>query len=642
MSFWPGKPTALSWVHRTKGDVEVVAKRRQRLVLSLLTLLLTLAAAAEPVPNLRPGHPRLLVLDEQVASAKQAIATDRWAMEAFKLVQARGDKLLSDRTARYELVGPRLLGESRRALQTITTTAGLYRLTGDARYAERARREMLAVAAFGDWHPPHFLDAAEMTNAVAIGYDWIFNTLSPQDRATIETAIVEKGLKAGLADYAKGVFWTRASHNWAQVCAGGLTIGALAVADKEPDLARKVIDLARQTMVAPMAQFTPDGGWDEGPGYWSYATRYNVYYLAALETALGTDFGFFKQPGFAQAGLFRIQTTGPTLKTFNFADAHDEVGTSSQMFWLASHFNQPAYAAWERAISAKAPDIFHLMWFIGSDKPGTRPGLRTSSDTGATAAEALPLDAVFRRIDVACFRGAWGDADTWFVGFKGGDNGANHSHLDLGTFVLDALGQRWAIDFGGDDYDLAGYFGKDRFTYYRLPTEGHNTLTINSENQATKAKAPLVGYFTSANRASAIADLTSAYAGTGATSIWRGVCLLDRRRVLVQDEIELSKSAEVVWNFHTPATVQIDPDGIAATLKLDDKQLRARILWPTGARFDVIAANPPPPQRQNPGVSNLIIRVGGVAGAQRIAVLFCTIDDTAEAPIDPLSIWPHD
>ena len=41
------------------------------------------------------------------------------------------------------------------------------------------------------------------------------------------------------------------------------------------------------------------------------------------------------------------------------------------------------------------------------------------------------------------------DAEALFIGFKAGDNRVNHSHLDLGTFVLDALGQRWAIDLGG-------------------------------------------------------------------------------------------------------------------------------------------------------------------------------------------------
>ena len=31
---------------------------------------------------------------------------------------------------------------------------------------------MLTAARFEDWNPSHFLDVAEMTFALAIGYDW--------------------------------------------------------------------------------------------------------------------------------------------------------------------------------------------------------------------------------------------------------------------------------------------------------------------------------------------------------------------------------------------------------------------------------------------------------------------------------------
>ena len=59
-------------------------------------------------------------------------------------------------------------------------------------------------------------------------------------------------------------------------------------------------------------------------------------------------------------------------------------------------------------------------------------------------------------------RSDWLDPSAMFVGIKAGTNRVNHSHLDLGTFVLDALGQRWAVDLGGDNYNLPGYFGNKR------------------------------------------------------------------------------------------------------------------------------------------------------------------------------------
>ena len=94
-------------------------------------------------------------------------------------------------------------------------------------------------------------------------------------------------------------------------------------------------------------------------------------------------------------------------------------------------------------------------------------------------AAGLPLDKYFRGAEVAVLRSDWENPQALFVGFKAGDNKANHSHLDLGSFVFDAAGVRWAMDLGADDYNLPGYFGGQRWNYYRLRAEGHNTLVIN-------------------------------------------------------------------------------------------------------------------------------------------------------------------
>ena len=42
----------------------------------------------------------------------------------------------------------------------------------------------------------------------------------------------------------------------------------------------------KQWRTAGQVEYGPDGAWAEGPGYWRYATQYNVVFLAALETAL--------------------------------------------------------------------------------------------------------------------------------------------------------------------------------------------------------------------------------------------------------------------------------------------------------------------------------------------------------------------
>jgi hypothetical protein len=486
---------------------------------------------------------------------------------------------------------------------------------------------MLAAASLPDWNPPHFLDTAEMTNASGIGYDWLFDYLSPEDRATIRKAIVEKGLKPGLKDYAQATRWTVRENNWNQVCNGGLTVGALAVADEEPDLARQVINQARESIMASRRAFAPDGGGAEGPGYWNYATRYEVFFLAALESALGTDLGFKqKTEGLPDTGLFRIYSIGPIKLQFNYSDARENIGTASQMFWFANEFKKPLYAQHESRLVEDKPDIFHVLWYRASTK--------------AVGEGDLPLDAVFRGVNVAFFLSNWRDPQAVYVGFKGGNSKSSHSQLDLGTFVLDAMGYRWALDLGPDSYELPGYFdfSKQRWTYYRNRTEGHNTLTIDGENQDPAGKAPIVAFSSTPRRALAVADLTDPYK-IQVTHASRGVALIDRRQVLVQDEVQAPRPVEIVWNFHTRAQIALQGD--KATLTQGKARMQARILSPAGAHFEVISANPAPPQAQQPDVRNLIIRLPEKTREARIVVLL-TPDakgDASTPSVEPLAAW---
>ena len=83
--------------------------------------------------------------------------------------------------------------------------------------------------------------------------------------------------------------WVRASNNWGQVCHGGLTAGALAVMEHEPDLAARTVHNALHNVTYAMAAYAPNGSYPEGPGYWAYGTSYNVLLIGVLESALGTD-----------------------------------------------------------------------------------------------------------------------------------------------------------------------------------------------------------------------------------------------------------------------------------------------------------------------------------------------------------------
>jgi hypothetical protein len=607
---------------------------------TLLGLLLGRAGAAEvPGPKelirkVKTGHPRLLIDQAGFAELRQRIETDAVLKEWDKSLRRDADKLLSAPLPQHVLPdGKRLLSTSRSVLGRSYTLALMYRLHGDPRYRDRLWKELQTVAAFPDFNPKHFLDTAEMTHALAIAYDWLYDTWTADQRAAIRDAMVQMGLKPGLAVYRKGNWWPRCTHNWNQVCNGGMTVGALAVADEEPDLAGEILHDAIQSVPLAMASYAPDGAWAEGPGYWAYATSYNVVMLAALQSAMGTDFGLSDLQGFSQTGLFPIYMTGPTGRAFNFEDSGDKVGRSEVMLWLAERFNLPA-CTWFAAAAGK-PSAGYLLWYR---QPGKDP-----------QAAGLPLDKYWRRVEAATLRSSWTDPNAVFVGIQAGSNQVNHNHLDLGSLVLDALGQRFAVDLGADDYNLPGYFGGQRYQYYRLRAEGHNTLVINpgkEPDQDLKAEARIARFVSGDDRAFAIADLTAGYA-RHAQRVERGVALLQRRQVLIQDEVDAQEPVDLWWFLHTEAAIRPSDDGRQAVLELGKAKLSARLLAPAGARFEVRPAEPLPSspnplgQRRNDKVRKLTVHLSR-ATTVRLAILLTPLDgkggDAAPA-VKPLKTW---
>lgn len=619
------KPTLLSFLALTLGLLTSSAADSTTRAVSPI-------AASHPIlAGLRPEHPRLILTESDWATFRAARGGTTLVAQILGITETKARAILTKPPVIYKKEGRRLLYVSREAMRRIELLSFAFRLTDERIFLERAEKEMLAVAAFADWNPAHFLDTAEMTAGLALGYDWLFADLSPATRTIVREAMVEKGIKLGVA--LKDKAWQRATMNWNQVCFGGLTLGALAIADEVPALSAELLQQARANNHYGFEPYAPDGVYPEGPGYFNYGTGYEVLLLSALESALGTDWNLPAAPGFMASAAAQTQLTGPTGQPFNFSDGpQGKPIYQPWLFWFAQKLNQPALVYFQQhrlreALADPAGDrddrALPLLAKWVANLPATIP------------APTLPLAWQGRGPNpVGVFRTSWTDSKALYLAFKAGAGNNSHGHMDAGSFVLDAQGVRWGWDLGSQEYnsiESKGWklFGKeqdsDRWRVYRLNNFSHSTLTLGGQLHNVGGRSVITAFTSDA----ATVDLSPVFTPQ-AKSVLRHF-KFQPDRVVIRDEIQGATSGlSVRWQMLTRATITLN--GNTAELRQDGKKLLARILSPAGAEFAIGSAQPPDDgvNQPNPGFS--LLQVNGVAPAAG------NIDVAIELQINPASV----
>ena len=137
-------------------------------------------------------HPRLLLPAGGEEAIRKAIAEYPPLATVHQRIMELCDRTLTEPPVERIKEGKRLLAISRIALKRIYYLSYAYRMTGDQKYALRAEQEMLAVSHFTDWNPTHFLDVGEMVMALAIGYDWLYDSLQPDTHSQHDAGYADR------------------------------------------------------------------------------------------------------------------------------------------------------------------------------------------------------------------------------------------------------------------------------------------------------------------------------------------------------------------------------------------------------------------------------------------------------------------
>ncbi len=533
-----------------------------------------------------PKHPRLLFSVDEENSVKELSKTDPLLNNLLQLLKSKADELLNTPTNEP----PNNLSKSREHVYRIITLSAAYRMFDDDVYAQRAEELLVNVSKYPSWNPSHFLDVAETTTAVAIGYDWLYNYLNDDTKKLIEDAIVEKALNLSIPEYEASNnpnSWAKRETNWNVVCNTGMTLGALAVAENNPMFAEKIIEYSAQFVPNCLKHYDPDGVCFEGPGYWEYTNIYLALLLKSLNDNIGHDFGVSEIPGVSKAASYYVQSLSPTGQVFNFANSGGTASSSSPVFlYFGNTFNQPEVISYYKN---KLTDIteknlstpkWHFFLSVAWYQKTTNP----------KEADFPPLQVFKNEYNpILVFNGDRSIDKSIYLTAKGGAPSEAHQQLDVGSFIIESEGVRWAHDLGTDNYSLPGFWdykpNGQRWSYFRNTNFSHNTLSIDNKLQYSTGRGVLSEYETETERPFGVIDMSEMYKDQ-AKSVKRGFKLLDNRVMLIQDEITpLSDNQSICWTLITKA--EIETDGNSAILKSEGKQFIIKAITPSNVKINI-------------------------------------------------------
>lgn len=540
-------------------------------------------------------HPRLFFPGGQEAEILRKAESNPLLAGLIDMLKAEADKKLELPLQKF-LGDGKMLHPSREQIARNLILSMAWRLFREEKYVRRVEEELLNVCGFENWSPGHFLDVAEMTTAVSIGYDWCYDFLSPETRKTVEDAIVEKAFGPAWPIYERqGKTPFSRENNWNTVCNAGMVNGAIAIGDKYPEMMDRIVKYAVEYTPNVFVSFAPEGVFNEGPGYWAYNAMFMAPLFDNLFRHYGHDFGLSSFEGMDNTARYYIEQIGPAKQSFNFGDASEPVDKSGTFFYLSRRYKQPDVALHYRNLirddirefreggSPRLPRFYFLAipWFDDAE-----PG----------AAHVTKKLTVFQGVtDLLVFNGKEkSDPGRLYLIAKTGLPSWSHNQLDVGAFVVDYDGIRWGTDLGADSYSLPDFWDYKpygvRWNYFRNTNMSHNTISIDGKITRSDGQGELVRFQTETPQPFGIFDMSAAYQDQ-AFSAKRGFMLLSPESILVRDQIELKPGAgEVSWRFVTEAEVSVA--GNQVTLSQNGKQFFIQCLLQNGYRIQVLDAKP--------------------------------------------------
>lgn len=550
-------------------------------------------SSAYDASSLNGVHPRLLATQADFSRIKSSVNTDATLYKFYSATINNANDLLSEPCLVWELRdGERLWFVSQDFIDRMLTLGMAYRLTGDCAYALRGWQEMNAIALFDTWHPEHHIDVGGLSVGFAIGYDWLYDYFSPEQRQALERAANRlcfaqycDGLHGRSSDMSSGIL-AENNHN-AVMNSGGIMMAA-AFYDVNPEICSHIISSLIRATEYTVDNLMSDGSWYEGISYATMMIEFYSMELATLNTIFGSMFGLQDVEGTSKAAEF-VMNLQCNTSSFSYGDGSQGKFYDPGILYMLDSFDKDS-RNFESSLFSSAANMSKtvrtLLWYKGENVNKTN----------------LPTEVLYNdRNSVATARSSWNSLIPTYVGFKGGRPADTHGHMDIGSFCFYSGGTQWTHDPGAESYTVDGYFdspssdSSNRWTHYRTRAEAHSCLVVNPDSTGgyvANSKSSFSSFQSNKSNVIAVLNMTPAYGTSRVDAAKRGYWFCDNRQSLViRDEITPLKDGNAMWFMSTKQTpVIVDSD----TVKLTDtngKSLTIDFVSDADFELELTAAN---------------------------------------------------
>ncbi|MFI3326267.1 MAG: alginate lyase family protein [Clostridia bacterium] len=372
----------------------------------------------------------------------------------------------------------------------IVNLALAYRLSGEKRYLDQAKRFINTVLGYEKWGFAHLvnvdLSASWILFGLSLGFDWLKDYLNEDEKIQIENKIAyhakiiyDYKIKTAGTDWSTAYFQ---NHNWINL--NGLATAGYVLNEE------KYTQMAKENFARVFDYMPEDGSNYEGVVYWRYGGMWLFVYAHLLKTEEGID--YFKTSQYLKNTFyFRLYQSSPDLsQQLNFGDCHDRhSGHCPCVYYkVASEYNDgyaQTYANYvldnfleiEAENSKVKPGIlpeacFEFLWYnpiVKEKQLSDLPKTRYFEDLGLLSIRNS-WKANAKVFSIKC--GAPGGKKQWKKGWELFNN-ENIDCLNLAHHHPDNLSYIYA---NGEDYLTQ----EDGYNRNILP-DNHNVLLVDGE-----------------------------------------------------------------------------------------------------------------------------------------------------------------